>query len=94
MGYINAYKGVIGMNNDRRILELALQGLETERQRIESEIIEIRKRLHHSAGTRNRVVLEGRPDTPKRNLSDAGRKAISDAMKNRWAKYRKYGSKR
>jgi hypothetical protein len=81
------------MKIDRRILELALQGLEAERRRLELEIFELRKRLHPSGSLRNRVDSDSRSEVPKRNISDSGRKAISDAMKKRWAKFRRQRSK-
>jgi hypothetical protein len=77
------------MNSNRRILELALSGLEAERDRIEKEIIEIEKQL----GKRKRQEISYNAPRQvrlgKRRLSAAGRKAISDAMKKRWASHKK-----
>ncbi len=85
---------------DRMILEFALKGLESERQRIESEIENVRQQL--GRGKR------GRPKSAKKSgkkaaakkaagnkeaaakkrkpMSAARRKAISVRMKKSWAK--------
>jgi hypothetical protein len=76
---------------DRRVLELALIGLETERERIEQELNSLRARLRVAPPATSGVVtrLEGpslrRPGPNKgRKMSAAQKKKISDAMKARW----------
>ena len=76
------------MANQSRLLELALRGLEAERQRIEDEISDIRRQMKgngtgpSSGGSPSKTRKSGR-------LSAAGRRAISEAMKRRWAERRK-----
>jgi len=71
---------------DDSLLEAALEGLELQKTRLETQISEIRGRL----GKRSRNL----PDTPfqaakKRTLSPEARKRIAAAQKKRWALYRK-----
>lgn len=80
------------IKTDRRVLELALIGLETERERIEQELNSLRARLRVAPPATSGVVtrLEGpglrrRPGPNKgRKMSAAQKKKISDAMKARW----------
>jgi hypothetical protein len=79
--------------NRRRLLELAAERLEAERQRIGEEIAEIRAELESEkvAPTR-KTKTKTKPPTPKRrgrNLSAKERKAVSDRMKKYWAERRK-----
>jgi hypothetical protein len=77
--------------SDPGLLEAALEGLLLQRDRIESQIREVRALLG-----RKRV---GRPAAPqpqagggtktKRQLSEAARRRIAAAQKKRWAEYRK-----
>ena len=70
----------------RTILEAAILGFESRRERLTEQISELR------------IILNGRPaespaksETPKRRrrkMSAAGRKAIAEAQKARWAKIR------
>jgi hypothetical protein len=72
------------MSTDKRLLELALKGLEVERQRIELEIAAIQQRLepksvsYSESNQRKRLAKRS-------NLTPVGRKRLSDAMKARWA---------
>jgi hypothetical protein len=78
------------MTNQTRLLELALKGLEAERSRIEAEIADLRGRMRTN-GTGSRGAAQASSSAPRKRgrLSAAGRKAISDAMKRRWAARRK-----
>ena len=68
------------------IIEAAILGFESQRERLAEQVAELR------------VMLDGRPaestaksETPKRRrrkMSAAGRKAIAEAQKARWAKIR------
>jgi len=78
------------MTAERRILELAIIGLETERKRIEQELSDLRQRLGRTptpapqgpTATSRRL----RPSPNKgRTMSAAQKKKISQAMKARWA---------
>jgi hypothetical protein len=80
---------------DERILELALKGLEAERDRIVYEIAELRARLggRVAKARRNRATrkVKKRVATAKkrtRKMTAAQRKAISDRMKAAWARRR------
>jgi len=79
------------MTEERRILELAIIGLETERNRIEKELSDLRQRLGRTPTTslsQRRTATSGRtrPATNKgRKMSAAQKKKISQAMKARWA---------
>lgn len=65
--------------SQHRMLELALLGLESERQRIEVELADIRQRLG-----RIRPDQIERPNKG-RTMTAAQRQKISRAMKARWA---------
>lgn len=77
------------------ILQAALIGLEAQRKQIDGHISEIRRLLGTAAAQRKRWAEAGRtpsaaakPEKRKRKLSAAGRKAIADAAKRRWAALR------
>jgi Spy/CpxP family protein refolding chaperone len=73
------------MINNQRLLELALQGLEAERQRIENEIASLRQQLANRSSARS-AAEAGRAKTRRRGvLTPEGRKKLSDSMKARWA---------
>ena len=70
---------------ERRVLELALLGLETERRRIEQEMNELHARL----GSAGRVAVRTHNSTrlahnKGKSMSAAQKKKISQAMKARW----------
>ena len=74
--------------SQRRMLELALIGLESERQRIELELADIRQRL----GRMRPDQVAQSSGLPRRNspnkrrtMTAAQRRKISRAMKARWA---------
>jgi len=79
------------MTDSKRILELALRGLESERQRIDDEMAEIQKQLGARGGTVSASMQ--RPGQTKSqsggNLTPAGRKKLSELMKRRWAEKRR-----
>ena len=78
------------MANNARLLELALKGLEVERDRIDQEIADIQQRLNGSE-------IEGAQHTSgqakRGGLTAAGRKRLSDLMKKRWASRRRVAKK-
>ena len=74
---------------ENSVLEMALIGYEVERLKIESAMAAIRIQL---ADGSSRALVSAKVDSatdakPKRNMSAAGRKAISDATKKRWAAF-------
>jgi hypothetical protein len=78
------------MSDNKRILELALKGLEVERNRITEEIASIQKQLGGNRGVAAASAQPAAKTTKKRSrLSPAGRKALAESMKRRWAMYRK-----
>ena len=66
-------------NLNRTLLEAALSGLEAQKARIEEYIAAVRSQL----GPERPTVVP--PARKKRRLSAAGRKAIGDAARRRWA---------
>jgi hypothetical protein len=79
------------MNN--RILQLAIRGLEAERDRIEQELEELRRRMDGSSQRASaRPVGDnktgGKAKSAGGGLTAAGRKKLSDMMKARWAQRR------
>ena len=91
---------------DKRLLELALKGLEAERSRIDEEIAELTSLRTQRVGNertprKTRTIVAGGSVTghaltgskPKRKgtLTAAGRKKLSEAAKRRWAANRKTG---
>ena len=92
------------MPNNKRLLELALKGLQSERSRIDEEITELtslRMQGVRNEGTprntRTGAVgdsvtgpdFTGSKPKRKRNTTAAGRKRLSEAAKRRWAANRK-----
>jgi hypothetical protein len=79
---------------DQRVIELAIQALETQQARIQQELTDLRRRL----GTRPTALkattspaqqASTRPAPNKgRAMSAAQKKKIAKAMKARWAKLR------
>jgi len=73
------------MAKDRRLLELALKGLEVEKQRLEQEIFNIKRRLKVEPVLKNGKIEEKHSQSRKSRLTAAGRKRLSVLMKARWA---------
>jgi hypothetical protein len=81
---------------DERLRELAILGLEAERQRIDDELAALRSRgtVGRPPGKRGRkpasaAGAEGKPRKARRKMSPAKRKALSERMKRIWAERRK-----
>ncbi len=79
--------------NRRRLLELAAERLDAERQRIDEEIAEIRAELEGEKVT-PKTKTKTKTKTPprkrrSRKLSAKERKAVSDRMKKYWAERKK-----
>lgn len=89
---------------DPAILQAALEGLETQKQRIEEQIAEVktllgkRPRGRPPKGTKKASQRPGNkaakaPAGKRRKRSAAARKRMSEAQKKRWAKQRKAAKK-
>ena len=61
----------------KEIIEAAIYGFEAQKQRIDAQITELRGMLEGSTETA--------ATTAKRGMSAAGRKAIAEAQRKRWA---------
>lgn len=70
--------------NNRRILSLALEALKLEREKIDSEILDLQERLGDQKQHRSRPATKA----GGRRISPAGLKAIAAAQKKRWAAQR------
>ena len=68
-----------------RLIELAIEALESKKAAIDVEIAQLRKDLRP---TRSRRQVRARRTLKKSRISAAGRKALSERMKARWAKWR------
>jgi hypothetical protein len=80
------------MADTKRLVELALKGLEIERRQIDDEIANLQRQLRGGGMRAPARPVAGKAQSqpsqaPQRRsrLSAAGRKALSDAMKRRWA---------
>jgi len=77
----------------KRIEELALEHLQTQRQQVQAEIDELRAMIRNLEGTsesqdnRKRSVA-ARRGRPRGQMSEAQKQAISKTMKQRWAERR------
>ncbi len=75
--------------DEETLLRAALEGLELQRQRIEAQIDEIRRRLGGAPAAKPVKAKAARATRRKRTLSPEARKRISEAQKKRWAEYHK-----
>ena len=66
---------------NKRIVELAIKGLEAERARIDQELSELRQETGSTTVAENRSPAPTRKASPRRKMSAAARKRISEAMK-------------
>ncbi len=81
------------MPSNRRLLELALIGLETERERINNELAEVRAQLagaeSEEKSPRPRLIRMSPPRRRRRIFTAAQRRAASERMKKYWAARRR-----
>src|SRR6266516_1348268 len=68
-----------------RLIELAIEALESKKAAIDAEIAALRRELRPA---RSRRQVRGRRVGKKSRISAAGRKALSERMTARWAKWR------
>jgi hypothetical protein len=74
------------------ILEAALLGLESQREKLDAQIAQVRSMLGRRAGHRavtSAVTVLTEETSVKRELSPEARKRIAAAQKKRWAAFRK-----
>ena len=64
------------------IIDAAIEGFESQKRRIDKQIAELRAMSNGHAPTTESAAP---PKTKKRGMSAAGRKAISEAQRKRWA---------
>jgi len=64
------------------IIDAAIEGFESQKRRIDKQIAELRAMSNGHAPTTQSAAP---PKTKKRGISAAGRKAISEAQRKRWA---------
>jgi hypothetical protein len=77
-------------DQNREILEYALQHLEKERDELQGRIDAIRRQLGGRASASNANSSASAAAAPrKRTLSEAARKRIAAAQKRRWAEHRR-----
>ena len=85
---------------NREILEAALQGLELQREKLDSQIAQVKTLLGSRVGrppknaasqsvTMPSVNRRGSNGRKRRELSPEARKRIAAAQKKRWANFRK-----
>ena len=80
--------------NRKRLLELAAEGLEAERKRIDEDLAEIKAELE-SETTRPKTETKTPPQKrTRRKLSAKERKAASERMKKYWAERKKKEKKK
>jgi hypothetical protein len=80
------------MPGTQRLLELAIKGLEAERERINEELRELRKHLSGTEGPRQRpqrTSTKMAAPRQRRKMSAAARQLISKRMREVWAARRK-----
>lgn len=69
------------------ILKAALEGLEQQKATIEEQIGDVRREVY--IRTSKNIFDRHAVSRPKRKMSAAGRKAVSQAQKARWEAYHK-----
>jgi hypothetical protein len=81
----------IAMPSTKRLVELAIKGLEFERERIDQELLQLRQRLSGMKGTNQlqRQATKMAAPRQRRKMSAAARKQISKRMREIWAQRRK-----
>ena len=73
-----------------RLIELAIEALESNKAAIDAEIAQLRVELRPA---RSRRPARARRVGKKSRISAAGRKALSERMKARWAEWREERAK-
>ncbi len=79
------------LSNHRELLEMALLGLQVQHNEITQRMLEIRQALDPTVEA---IPFTGKRKTVRSHISAAGRKAISQAQKKRWAEHHREQKKR
>jgi hypothetical protein len=81
----------MAMPSTKRLLELAIKGLEVERERIDEELLQLRQQLNGTKGTHQlqRTATKMAAPRQRRKMSAAARKQMSKRMREIWAQRRK-----
>jgi hypothetical protein len=80
----------IAMASTKRLLELAIKGLEGERERLDQELLQLRQQLNATQGTYQVQRTATKMAAPRRRkMSATARKQISKRMREIWAQRRK-----
>jgi len=79
------------MPEQRRVLELALLGLDAERQRLNSEIKSVEEELSRTSRLlkESKEVDGGVSSHSRRSMSESQKRKISKSMRARWAARRR-----
>jgi hypothetical protein len=79
------------MPSTKRLLELAIKGLEVERERIDDELLQLRQQLNGTKGLQHaqRAATKMAAPRQKRKMSVAAKRQISKRMREIWAQRRK-----
>ena len=67
------------------VLLAAIEGFESQKTKIDQQIAELRTMLPGSAAPATSAVTQEAPPRKRRKMSAAGRKAIAEAQRKRWA---------
>src|SRR5262249_10032341 len=79
------------MASTKRLLELAIKGLEVERERLDEELLQLRQQLNGTKGPQHaqRAATKRAAPRQKRKMSAAAKRQISKRMREIWAQRRK-----
>ena len=72
-----------GKRLDPAVLQAALKGLESQRQRVDQQMAQVRSRLRPAP--RKRAATAQATAKPRPRMSFAGRRRIAAAQRKRWA---------
>jgi hypothetical protein len=77
------------IQTDTQLLQMALIGYESERQKIQERIADIQRQLNGRTRSARSQVADTPSPRGRRRMSAAARKRIAAAQKARWAAFRK-----
>ena len=91
LGSTESFTRSIVMPSTKRLLELAIKGLEVERERIDEELLQLRQQLNGTKGPQyaQRAATKRAAPRQKRKMSAAAKRQISKRMREIWAQRRK-----
>jgi hypothetical protein len=91
LGSTESFTRSIAMPSTKRLLELAIKGLEVERERIDEELLQLRQQLNGTKGPQHaqRAARKMAARRQKRKMSAAAKRQISKRMREIWVQRRK-----